>query len=131
MSIERKYCKIHELKEYDRFTKKDYLIDKNKVEEEISQIQKRLVPQVMSSYTLSAELQMLKDLYPYNNDSFLKIVSGKDYIIPYLKRYIGKQIGFKFQLPNESWKFHFVQYCDMKRLESLKRAIVERVNTNV
>ena len=38
-------------------------------------------------------------------------------------------MNYKFQIPNESWKYHFAQYCDLDRLEPLKNAIIDRVNT--
>lgn len=128
MSIERKYRNIHELKEYDRFIKKGGLFNRKKVELEIEQIKNRIVPHVISSQILLEELQMLKAFFPYNINSFLRIVSGKDYIIPYLKRYISKKMDFTYQLPNESWKYQFVQYCEMGRLDTLKQAIIEKAS---
>ena len=129
MSLERKYCNIHELKEYDRFVKKGGIFDVDKVESEMETIKNRLVPHVISSKEYLADLQMLRNLYPYTYDNFLKIISGKDYILPYLRRYICRQMNYKFQIPNESWKYHFAQYCDLDRLEPLKNAIIDRVNT--
>lgn len=129
MSLERKYSNIHELKEYDRFVKKGGIFDVNKVESEIKTIKNRLVPHVISSKVYLADLQMLRNLYPYTYDNFLKIISGKDYILPYLRRYICRQMNYKFQMPNESWKYHFAQFCDLDRLEPLKNAIIDRVNT--
>lgn len=128
MSLERKYCNIHDLKEYDRFMKKGGFFDVDKVEKEIEAIKNRLVPHVISSETYLDDLQILRNLYPYTNDNFLKIISGKDYILPYLRHYICRQMNYKFQIPNESWKYHFAQYCDLDRLEPLKNAIVDRVN---
>lgn len=98
MSLERKYSNIHELKEYDRFVKKGGIFDVNKVESEIKTIKNRLVPHVISSKVYLADLQMLRNLYPYTYDNFLKIISGKDYILPYLRRYICRQMNYKFQI---------------------------------
>ena len=129
MSLERKYSHIHELKEYDRFIKKGGVLDKNKVEEEIEAIKNRLVPNIISSETFLDEMEMLRALYPYTSENFLKIISGKDYIVPYLRRYIARQMNFTFKIPNESWKYHFAHYCDLDRLAPLKSAIIERANT--
>ena len=127
MSLERKYTNIHELKEYDRFIAKGKIFDKNKVLEEIRLIKDRLVPNVLSSANYAEELHLLRELYPYNYDTFLKIVSGKDYIIPYLRRYICAKMNYHYQLPNEAWKYHFCGYCSLGRLEALKDAIIIKI----
>lgn len=129
MSLERKYCHIHELKEYDRFIKKGGCLDKNKIENEIEAIKNRLVPNFISSEAYLDDMEMLRTLYPYTNDNFLKIISGKDYILPYLRRYIARQMNYTFQIPKESWKYHFAHFCELDRLIPLKNAIIERANT--
>lgn len=131
MSLERKYSNIHELKEYDRFVKKGGIFDVDKVEKEIEAIKNRLVPHVISLEVYWDDLQILRNLYPYTSGNFLKIISGKDYILPYLRRYICRQMNYKFQMPNESWKYHFAHYCDLDRLVPLRNAIVERAKSIV
>jgi len=128
MSIERKYCHAFELKEYDRYTKKGGLFDIGKVQNEIDTIKKRLVPHVISRNVLVDEIEMFKKMYPYNIANFLKIVSGKDYIIPFVKRYVCHKMNFKYQIPKEAWKFQFANYCDLKRLAPLKVVITKLAN---
>lgn len=129
MSLERKYVGAFELGEYDRYISSGKIFDGNKVQIAIDSKQKTLVQNVISGEILLDELNMLRKMYPYNNDTLLKIVSGKDYILPYLKRYIKSKMGFNFMLPKETWKYHLAKYCNLERLEPLKDTILKRLHS--
>lgn len=128
MSLERKYVGAFELMKYDSFISKGKIYDSNKVQKAIENKQSQLVPSVICGGIFMDELKMLREAYPYNNNTLLRIVSGKDYLLPYLKRYINQKIGFNFQLPKESWKYNLAKYCKLNRLEPLKNAILARLH---
>lgn len=128
MSLERKYAGAFELLKYDNFISKGKIYDANKVQEAIDDKQTQLVPSVISDDTFVEDLKLLRELYPYNNSTLLQVVSGKDYLLPYLKRYINQKIGFNFQLPKESWKYNLAKYCNLERLTPLKKAILMRLH---
>jgi len=102
------------------FISKGKIYDANKVQEAINDKQMQLVPRVISGGTFLEDLKLLRELYPYNNSTLLQVVSGKDYLLPYLKRYINQKMGFNFQLPKESWKYNLAKYCNLERLKPLK-----------
>ena len=62
-----------------------------------------------------------------SEDTFLKIVSGKDWIIPFWKKVITKTAGGKLKLRKETWKFKLVDFCSLDRLENLKQKIITTV----
>ena len=127
MSLERKYVGVFELGEYDRYISKGKIYDGTKVLESIEKRQRQLMPHMISGVILANELELLRKMYPYNIDTFLKIVSGKDYILPYLKRYINQKMGYNYQMPKEAWKYHLAKYCKLDRLAPLKKAILDRL----
>ena len=128
MSLERKYAGVFELLNYENFISKGKIYDANKVKKAIDDKQTQLVPSVISGGTFVEELKMLREIYPYNNTTLLQVVSGKDYLLPYLKRYINQKMEFNFQLPKESWKYNLAKYCNLERLAPLKNAILARLH---
>ena len=38
-------------------------------------------------------------------------------------------MGFNFQLPKETWKYHLAKYCNLERLEPLKDTILKRLHS--
>ncbi len=108
----------------DSSTKK---LDYEKINNKITDIKNKLTDQGFTDAKIEELLNKRKTLFPYNTESLLTIVSGKDFIIPFLKHHINKQLNCSLRLPNEAWKFNFVDNCDLNRLQSLKQAIIELV----
>lgn len=127
MSLEKKYCGCFKLGHFDMYNKGCCKLQNDKVYSEIDAIKNRLVPQYLSNSDYEEELNLLHVQFPYSLDTLLKIVSGKDYLIPYIRRYICDKFG-KISVPNESWKFNLSKYCDLARLNALKVALVNKVN---
>ena len=99
-------------------------IDNNKIEKRITEIRKGLINYGIPEERLEELLSNRKAKYPYNVDSLLKIVSGKDFIIPYLKYHINRKLRCCVRLPKEAWKFNLVNKCDIEKLNPLKQAIL-------
>ena len=64
-----------------------------------------------------------------DKDTLLKIVSGKDFILPYIIRtivYNIKALKNKTHTgqTKEWWKYNIVQFCDLDRFENLKQALI-------
>ena len=99
-------------------------IDNSKITERINEIRNGLINFGIPEERIDELLNKRKAKYPYNIDTFLKIVSGKDFIIPYLRYCIDRNLGCNIKVPKEAWKFNLVDKCDITKLNSLKQAIL-------
>ena len=127
-ALEQKYINNFKIKHSDCYYSKTSVIDCNKINKEIDNIRNLLVPQYMSEQLLNEELNGMRHKFPVELNSLLTIVSGKDYLIPCVRRYISKQLDFNFALPRESWKFNMANHCNLDRLEGLKSFVLEKYN---
>ena len=99
-------------------------IDCNIIKTKISEIKKGLIQRGITEERISELLHNRKSQFPYNKDTLLKIVSGKDYLIPYFSHYIDRILNCPLKLPKEAWKFNLADKCDIVKLTSLKQAII-------
>ena len=99
-------------------------IDSNKIETRIREIRNSLIYFGITEERIDDMLNKRKSQFPYTQETLLKIVSGKDFIIPYFRYHIEKKLNCPLRLPKETWKFNLVDNCDIARLDSLKQAIV-------
>lgn len=99
-------------------------VDNNKIETRIREIRNGLINSGITDEEIDGMLNKRKLQFPYTQDTLLKIVSGKDFIIPYFRYHIEKKLNCPLKLPKETWKFNLVDNCDIVRLNSLKQAIV-------
>ena len=125
MSIEKKYRGFFTLGNFDMYNNGNAQIQTDKVEKEIGNIKKRLIPQYLTENNYEEELRNLSAKFPYNMDTLLQIVSGKDYLIPFIRRYVCDKFG-KICIPNESWKYNLSKHCNLSRLCGLKQAIMNK-----
>lgn len=113
---------FNQLHIYTYLTKNN--IDLKKIDAKIDEIKSILLS---NGKTESEYLELLsnrKSKFPYDTDSLLRIVSGKDFLIPYISCYIRTIINQNIKLPKESWKYHLLKYYDLSRLSDLKQAIL-------
>ena len=74
-------------------------------------------------------LKLRKKAWNCTNENLLKIVSGKDFILPLLQFRINKvnQVckskSSSALFPRETIKMLLIKHCDLKRLEILKKTI--------
>ena len=102
------------------------------VGKEIEKIKKELVPNYISDMQYNEELEKLKALFPYSEETLLKIVSGKDYLLPFMKCYAINKLDFKIKLPKEGWKNLMARNCNLNKFIPLKEkmlALAESVPT--
>ena len=127
-ALEQKHINNFKIKHSDNFKSKASVIDCNKIKEELENIKNVLVPQYLSEQQLNEELGDMRSRFPIELKSLLTIVSGKDYLIPCIRRYISENLNFTFNLPNESLKFMLANYCTLDSLEGLKSFVLEKYN---
>lgn len=99
-------------------------IDCAKISAKINEIRTGLILYGITDEKIEKLLNKRRLHFPYNEQTLLKIVSGKDFIIPYFKYQINKKLCSKINLPKEAWKYNLVDECDIANLEPLKQAIL-------
>jgi len=57
----------------------------------------------------------------------MKYVSGKSYLIPYIREYTKKKLSLQLGLPKAGWKYLYTQNCQLDRLFPLKLAIIQEI----
>lgn len=127
-ALEQKYVDHFKIKHADCFKSKTSVIDCNKINEEIENIKSILVPKYLNEQQFYKELSDMKYRFPIELKSLLTIVSGKDYLIPCIRRYVSEKLNFTLNLPNESLKFILAKYCTLNSLEGLKSFVLEKYN---
>lgn len=104
--------------------KKNKKIDKDIINRKIIEIRNGLTHNGIPECRIDELLTNRQSVFPNNEQTLLKIVSGKDFVIPYFKHHIKKQLHCKIELSKEAWKFNLVDKCDIEKLASLKQAIL-------
>lgn len=127
-ALEQKYINNFKIKHSDNFKSKVYVIDCSKIDEELENIKKVLVPQYLNEQEFDEELNNMRSRFPIELKSLLTIVSGKDYLIPCIRRYVSEMLNFPFNLPNESLKFILANYCTLDSLDGLKSFVLDKYN---
>ena len=87
-------------------------------------IKNRLIQAGLSEHEIIAELELMEQKFPKNADTFLRIISGKDYLIHLMSCHAKKSLNYNTGHSKEAWKFNFAQYCKLDRLEHLKTIIL-------
>lgn len=125
-AISNQYLGYFTLYNIDAFLcSKSLDIDQKKIQDQISSIKRSLIEeQVLTESKYLEEIRTKQSLYSKNIDTLLTIVSGKDFLIPYIRKHCSKKLDFDVHLPRKSWKFHLAKYCDLRKLTKLKTAIL-------
>lgn len=98
-------------------------LDRAKIENHISGISSAIQKFGFSESDINAKMSQRDSKFGMSENTLLKIVSGKDWIIPYWKKVITKISGSKLG-KKEAWKFNFVDNCSLARLDNLKNEII-------
>lgn len=93
----------------------------------ILEIKEDLVSRGLPEEILNKKLEDRMRKFPYSEESLLKVVSGKDYLIPYFIRWSAKQLSCDDikKLSVHQWKFFLVAHCNLERLNPLKKRILD------
>lgn len=99
-------------------------LDIQKIRSEQDDIKKRLATFGISEDTINEELELMESKFPKNVETFLKIISGKDYLLHLISCHAKKSLDYRTGHTKESWKYNFAQHCRLDRLEHLKTTIL-------
>lgn len=123
-SIQKQCVDYFKLGSVEIYMTKGY-IDSDKIMKKKDEIKKDLQSKGIPEDYLNKLLEDRKNRFPINSNSLLTIVSGKDFIIPYIGHYLRQCIGLNTSnCSKEAWKFNLVKYCNLERLNNLKNAIL-------
>ncbi|OIN56096.1 DUF4435 domain-containing protein [Arsenicibacter rosenii] len=91
---------------------------------------KREILQAISTSEYESELNNLKRRWPVNKETFLRIISGKSYLIPIVLFKMCEIIKKGYKPSLESAKMNLLLNCSLTSLKNLKLAIESRVPKN-
>lgn len=98
-------------------------IDIQKINKRIKEIKDGLIVHGYSKEKINELFCTRENKFGKSIDTLLKIVSGKDFLIPLFRNVINKRIC-QIKLPKESWKYQMSMTCSLDRLLGLKEAIL-------
>ena len=126
ISIQSEFNRKFRIYHIGDFINSDIDIDINKIRNKIEETKDSLIRNgKITEEQYEETLQKREANFPYSKETLLKIVSGKNYLIPFFHKRINKCLSCNIQLPRESWKSNMVEFCNLSRLENLKNAIIE------
>ena len=124
LSIQAELTEKFEIKNVEAFMDKTTgELDRTKIEKRISEISATIQKVGFSESDINAKMSQRLSKFGISENTLLKIVSGKDWIIPYWKKVITKISGSKLG-KKEAWKYNLVDFCSLARLDSLKNEII-------
>lgn len=118
------------LKDISQVTNKDGEIDESRV-----LFEKEFVKQdvcrnsTITSEAFDQELSSFAAKFPASRETLLNVVSGKDYLLPYIQGYSMNKLSLKIGIKKEGWKYLYAKYCDLRPLSLLKDAIINEVRS--
>ena len=103
------------------------VIDINKVQTEKNVVQNDIIQGGIDKNTFLSKLEEKEKMYPDNYTNLMKYVSGKSYLLPYIREYTTEKISLNVGLQKEGWKYLYAKNCQLDRLYPLKLAIIQEV----
>jgi len=122
ISIESEITDYHHIYHIKQFLSKDQL-DNKKIETQIEIIKNKVLAHIDNDHYENLLQERLK-IWEINEINLLKIISGKDYLIPFFIEVIKNINNLNLSIPKESIKFQLLKYCSLERLADLKNAIM-------
>ena len=105
------------------FNMRNAIVDNQIVSNRIEEIKEGLINHNYTKELLEESLIKREEKFEKSIDSLLKILSGKDFLIPLFCNVINHRVC-SISLPKEAWKYHFSKTCNLDRLGELKKAII-------
>ena len=131
LSIQAELTEKTEIKNVEQFLDKTSG-DLNivKIQKWITDISNAIQKAGHSQDVITEKLASRHAKFGYSANTLLKIVSGKDWIVPFWRKAIMKVIGSGLEKrKKEFWKFYLVNDCSLNRLDNLKHAIIKAVKS--
>lgn len=114
-----------------KLEKKQTVLDNDAVKAYSNEIKNQIISLLQSKneidpeFTYQNELRKLEIKWKNDKVTFLKIISGKDYLIHLFQLRINYTIGKgKSMFPKQSFKLFLANHCDLERLTFLKKKII-------
>lgn len=124
-ALQNKYCGYFNIYSLSRYYNKKNELDLSEIHKEELEIKSFLIEEnFIDEFTFNNEIELLRLHFPKTPETFLKIISGKDYLIHMIACHAAKVLKYKTGHSKYAWKFNFAQYCNLNRLQPLKRAII-------
>lgn len=124
-ALKNKYCGYFTLYSLGRYYDKNNNLNLSEIHQEELNIKNDLIRGgVVDEITFNRDIELLKERFPKTPETFLKIISGKDYLIHMIACHATKVLNYKQRCSKYAWKFNFAQYCNLNRLQPLKNAII-------
>lgn len=124
-SLDQKYRNFFNLYSLSKYYDKNNNLNPTIIESEKTSIKNRLISEgKISQEDFEKELLALESRFPKNKSTFLKIVSGKDYLIHMISCHAKKTLNHNTGHKKEAWKYNFARYCNLDRLQGLKNTIL-------
>lgn len=122
-ALEKKHRGYFNLYSLPRYLNKKNELNVSEINKEIEEITTRLIQIGLSNDYIRIELETMEQNFPKNAETFLRIISGKDYLIHLMSCRAKKALSYNTGHNKESWKYNFAQYCNLDKLEHLKNTI--------
>ena len=129
-SLSKEFLDCFELKTATCIMNKEGVIDIDKIEKEKKVVQNDIIQGGIDKNTFLSKLGEKEKMYPDNYTNLMKYVSGKSYLIPYIRDYTKKKLSLNLGLSKEGWKYLYSKNCQLDRLYPLKLAIIQEVRGN-
>lgn len=125
-SIQSELCGKFELLHINSYLKKKgSQIDPELIDRKIGEIKKTIIrSDCATKEQYDKKLNERRSKFSYSEETLFMIVSGKDFIIPFLQRHIKEALKGKDSIPNRVLKFRLAEKCDLNKLERLKNDIL-------
>lgn len=129
-ALDRKFRGYFTLKNIDQYYTTNHL-DPVKILSEKDEIKANLIDNNFATKDdIDRELNQMRQIHPICQNTFLRIISGKDFLIEMSKKQAKKKFGRKPSMTREGYKLQLAQNCDLTRLQPLKDAILNAYNCN-
>ena len=125
-AIQCKYTENFKMDNIGRFyNNKTHDLSKGKIKKRTKEIENSLIDSgKIQRSQLALEISKLRGRFSYSNETFFKIVSGKDYLMPLLSRQARRNLNLRFEIDRHAWKYNLASHCNMDRFASLKEKIL-------
>ena len=126
-SLSKEFLNCYRVKTAACILNQEGIIDVDKVEIEKKVVQRDIIQGGIDKNTFLSKLEEKKKMFPDNYTNLMKYVSGKNYLIPYVREYTNKKLSLRLGLPKEGWKYLYAKNCQLDRLSPLKLAITQEI----
>lgn len=126
-SLSKEFLNCYRVKTAACILNQEGIIDVDKVEIEKKVVQRDIKQGGIDKNTFLSKLEEKEKMFPDNYTNLMKYVSGKNYLIPYVREYTNKKLSLRLGLPKEGWKYLYAKNCKLDRLSPLKLAIIQEI----